>query len=65
MGLDCKVGEHVTGMRKTLAAVVLMLSALPAVGKEVLPFIKDDFAKAVARAKTKNEPIFVDAWAPW
>ncbi len=59
------MGEHLTRMRKTLAAVVLMLSALPALGKEVLPFIENDFAKAVARAKAKNEPIFVDAWAPW
>ncbi|HSP13142.1 MAG TPA: hypothetical protein VLV78_00135 [Thermoanaerobaculia bacterium] len=52
-------------MRKTIAAAVLVLSALPALAKEVLPFIEDDFGKAVARARAKNEPIFVDAWAPW
>lgn len=33
--------------------------------KEVLPFIHDDYAQALARAKTKKVPIFVEAWAPW
>ena len=33
--------------------------------KEVLPFIDDDYSKAVAHAKAKNVPIFVEAWAPW
>ncbi len=65
MGLDSEVGEHLTRMRKTLIAAVLMVSALPALAKPVLPFIENDFAKAVARARAKNEPIFVDAWAPW
>ena len=32
---------------------------------EVLPFVEDDYAKAVASAKTKHVPLFVDAWAPW
>jgi hypothetical protein len=52
-------------MKRLLAVAVLALSALPALAKEVLPFIENDFAKAVAQAKTKKEPIFVDAWAPW
>lgn len=52
-------------MRRLLAVAVLALSAVPALAKEVLPFIADDFTKAVAEAKAKKEPIFVDAWAPW
>lgn len=32
---------------------------------EVLPFIHDDYPKALAEAKRRNKPLFVDAWAPW
>jgi hypothetical protein len=31
----------------------------------VLPFIENDYAKAVARARAKNVPLFVEVWAPW
>ena len=44
---------------------VLLLLAAPLFAKEVLPFIDNDYAKALAKAKKKNVPIFVDAWAPW
>ena len=44
---------------------LLVAGALPAFAKEVLPFIENDFAKAVAQSKMKKQPIFVDAWAPW
>jgi len=39
--------------------------ATPIFAKEVLPFIDNDYAKALAVAKAKNVPLFVDAWAPW
>jgi thioredoxin-like negative regulator of GroEL len=32
---------------------------------ETLPFIHDDYARALAGAKTQKKPLFVDAWAPW
>jgi len=51
-------------MRK-LVLIAVLLSASVASAAETLPFIEDDYAKAVARAKTKNVPIFVEAWAPW
>ncbi len=50
-------------MRRLL--ILLLLTAIPAIAKEVVPFIDDDYAKALAQAKKKNVPIFVDAWAPW
>jgi hypothetical protein len=50
-------------MRKLL--LLLLLATSPAFAKEVLPFIDNDYAKALAEAKKKNVPIFVDAWAPW
>ena len=46
-------------------AIALLLFAAPLAAKEVLPFIDNDYAKAVSLAKTKNVPLFVDAWAPW
>ena len=30
-----------------------------------LPFIDDDYPRAVALAKQRQIPIFVESWAPW
>ncbi|MBU8898016.1 thioredoxin family protein [Corallococcus sp. M34] len=30
-----------------------------------LPFIADDYGRALAEAKAKGVPLFVDTWAPW
>jgi tetratricopeptide (TPR) repeat protein len=32
---------------------------------EVLSFIGDDYPRALALARTRHVPLFVDAWAPW
>jgi hypothetical protein len=45
--------------------VLAVLLAAPLAARADIPFIEDDFAKATARAKAKNVPIFVEAWAPW
>jgi hypothetical protein len=54
---------------KTRIAIVLLLTVLAntSLGKATkgLPFISDDFQKALAQAKQRNLPIFVDVWAPW
>lgn len=53
-------------MRKATLLILTLLVTAPALrAAEVLPFIENDYAKAVARAKTKHVPLFVDAWAPW
>jgi hypothetical protein len=52
-------------MKRILAVAALLACTLSAYAKEVLPFIADDYKKAVAEAKAKNVPIFVEAWAPW
>lgn len=31
----------------------------------VLPWIEDDLPRAMAEAKTRKLPIFVESWAPW
>ena len=33
--------------------------------KPALPFIEDDYPRALAEARSKKVPIFVEAWAPW
>lgn len=30
-----------------------------------LPFIEDDYSRALADASARRVPIFVEAWAPW
>ena len=49
-------------MRKLLLTLLFAAAALPAAA---LPFIDDDYTKALGRARTKHLPIFVEAWAPW
>ena len=53
-------------MRKKggLLAVLLIASA-SAMGTSSLPFIDDDYAKALATAKQRNLPMFVEVSAPW
>jgi hypothetical protein len=33
--------------------------------QRVVPFIEDDYAKALSEARAKKLPIFIEAWAPW
>lgn len=30
-----------------------------------LPFIEDDYPRALSEAKSRGLPLFVDTWAPW
>ena len=36
-----------------------------AAAREALPFISDDYPGALAEARSKKLPIFVESWAPW
>jgi len=63
-------------MRRTSRAAGLLAAALtvaplmearagaPA-AKPAVPFIEDDYARALSEAHSKNVPIFVENWAPW
>ena len=31
----------------------------------VVPYLVDDYPKALAEARARQVPIFIDAWAPW
>jgi thiol-disulfide isomerase/thioredoxin len=54
-----------------LATWVLIVGAAPAArpapapSAESLPFIENDYPRALAEARRRQVPIFVDAWAPW
>jgi len=54
---------------KIQIAIALLLAVLSTstFGKpsKGLPFINDDFQKALDQAKQRNLPLFVDVWAPW
>ena len=48
-----------------ILSAAFLFAATSVAAAETLPFIHDDYAKAVARATKENKPIFVEAWAPW
>lgn len=51
-------------MRKALALAVLL--AVPSISVAGgLPFMHDNYGVALAQAKQRNLPIFVEVWAPW
>ncbi|MGA7991069.1 MAG: hypothetical protein WCC53_06520 [Thermoanaerobaculia bacterium] len=55
-----------TRLRAALAAVLVAAPAAAApASRDVLPFIADDYPKALAAAKAASKPIFLEAWAPW
>ena len=47
-----------------LATAALLLALAPA-PTTTLPFINDDYGRALAEAKARNLPLFIEAWAPW
>jgi hypothetical protein len=56
--------------RRACLVVLLVLSgsaaaaALP-VRSSVLPWIDDDYGRALSEARARHVPIFAEAWAPW
>lgn len=52
-------------MKRLLLTLVVLAVAAPASSSGVLPFVENDFAAALAQARARNLPLFVEAWAPW
>jgi hypothetical protein len=53
-------------MKKLILWALLSAFATPAVATTAsLPFIDDDYSKALAEAKQRKLPIFVEVSAPW
>ena len=55
----------------TLAGVAFLLSACGSSTDErtaashALPFIADDYPTALAEARARKLPLFIESWAPW
>lgn len=47
------------------AGAAAVASAAAPAPKSVLPWIDDDYDRALAQARAKKLPIFAEAWAPW
>jgi hypothetical protein len=53
-------------MRLSRSLLLATLLATPALAAAAGPgWISDDWPRALAEAKARQVPIFVDAWAPW
>jgi hypothetical protein len=51
-------------MRSLLVALALAV-ATPATAAGSLPFVADDYARALAEARARQVPLVIDVWAPW
>jgi hypothetical protein len=49
----------------TTPAKTAPAKAAPAARPMVVPWIQDDYAKALQQARGWRKPIFIEAWAPW
>jgi len=57
---------HRTGFTAIGAlAVMLGCAASAAVPAPPLSFIEDDYAAALAEARARGAPLFIESWAPW
>jgi endonuclease YncB( thermonuclease family) len=50
-------------MKKILSLLILIGFGSALVAE--LPFIQDNYPQALAQAKERKQPIFVECWAPW
>jgi hypothetical protein len=50
------------------AVLAFALAAAPRPAADVekaLPFIADDYPRALAEARAQRLPLFIETWAPW
>jgi len=47
------------------AAAPALVGVGPVKPRLVVPFIQDDYPKALAQARARKLPLFIEAWAPW
>jgi hypothetical protein len=62
---DFRVSSAVLLFSTALSAVAAASGAAGLARSTRLPFIEDDYTRAVAEARSRGVPIFVEAWAPW
>jgi hypothetical protein len=49
----------------TAALFAAPAAAAPVAESRALPFISNDYARALAEARARAMPLFIEAWAPW
>ena len=70
--------SHLTVLLLALACMASAAAAAPAsksagskpaakspAPRFTVPFIADDYTRAVAEARARKVPLFIEAWAPW
>jgi hypothetical protein len=50
---------------RTLLLALALSQASPALAAGGLPFVADDYPRALAEARARDVPLVVDVWAPW
>ena len=50
---------------RVVVVSLLLGSAAPLGAGPNLPFIEDDYARALGEARSRKLPLFVESWAPW
>lgn len=68
---------HIAALSLALAVVLAASAAAPARAASAakpkraaaphlaLPFIQDDYTRALTEARARKVPLFIEAWAPW
>lgn len=59
------VAHAAPGSKPAAAKPATKAAAKAAAWKPVVPFIEDDFGRALALAKERKRPVFIEGWAPW
>lgn len=59
--LALPVAAHAAPARKARSSAKPATVAL----KLLVPFIEDDFGRAMALARERQLPVFIEGWAPW
>jgi hypothetical protein len=54
-----------TTTSKSAPASAVTTKSATAPWHPVVPFIEDDFGRALALAKERKLPVFIEGWAPW
>jgi hypothetical protein len=65
MNLNRRIAGHAALLLGLVATIPAIAAPRPQPAHAVVPFIADDLPRALAEAKERNLPIFVESWAPW
>lgn len=59
------IPAHAAPAKGSAARAAKPRAAATAKWQPVVPFIEDDFGRALALAKERKLPVFIEGWAPW